>query len=70
MMEMSFINETLKMSLFPPERVKINFENTKRAPDVLAVKWKKTSKIPDQLFLATGMPPSPNTSRIVSHIWK
>jgi hypothetical protein len=39
--------------------VKIDIENTKRASDVTAIKWKKTAKICDQGFLATGIPPWP-----------
>jgi hypothetical protein len=44
---MSFINEIFKISLFLPEGVKSDFENTKRASDVKVVKWKKAAKIRD-----------------------
>jgi hypothetical protein len=47
--------------MFLPEVVKIDFENTKRASDVKAV------KIRHQIFLAPGIPPSPNTSKIICH---
>jgi hypothetical protein len=67
---MSFINEIFKISLFLPEGVKIDFENTTCAWDVKAVKWKKTEKIRDPVFLATGIPPSPNKSRIIGHTCK
>jgi hypothetical protein len=64
---MSFINETFKTSLFLPEGVKIDLENTKRMSDVKALKRKKTAKSRDQVFLATKIPPSPNTSTIIDH---
>jgi hypothetical protein len=48
---MSFINEIFEFSLFLPEGVKIDFENTQRASEVKAVKWGKTTKIRDQVFL-------------------
>jgi hypothetical protein len=41
---MSFIIEIFKISLFLPEGMKIDFENTKRASDGKAVKWIKDSK--------------------------
>jgi hypothetical protein len=41
---MLFINEIFQISLFPPEEVKIDFENTKHASDVKAVNSKKDSK--------------------------
>jgi hypothetical protein len=50
--------------------VKIDFENPKRASDIKAIKWKKTTKSRDQVFLATGIPPSPNTSSIIGDTWK
>jgi hypothetical protein len=56
-----------KISLLLPEGVKIDFENVKRTSDIQAVKWKKTAKIRDEVFLATGIPPSPNTSIIINH---
>jgi hypothetical protein len=59
-----------KISLFLSEGVKIDFENTECASDVMAVKWAKIGKIRDQIFMAPGIPPSPNTSRIVGHTWK
>jgi hypothetical protein len=67
---MSFINEIFKISLFLPEGVRIDFENTKRTSDVEAVKWKKTTKIRNQVFPAVRIPPSPNTSRTIGHTWK
>jgi hypothetical protein len=42
--QVSFINEIFKISLFLPEAVKIDFENAKRASDVKAVKWTKDNK--------------------------
>jgi hypothetical protein len=59
-----------KISLFLPEVVKIDFENTERVSDVKAVKRKKIAKIRDQVFLASGILPSPNKSRIIGHTWK
>jgi hypothetical protein len=67
---MSFICEIFKISLFLPEGVEIDFENTKRTSDVKAIRWKNTTKIRDQVSLATGIPPSPNRSRIIGHTWK
>jgi hypothetical protein len=69
-MQISFINEIFTISLFFPEGVKINFENMKRASDGEALKWKKTTKIRDQVFLAMGIPPAPNTSKMIGHTWK
>jgi hypothetical protein len=67
---MSFINEIFKNFLFLPEGVKIDFENANRASDVKAVKWKKTAKIRDQVFLAMRITSSRKTSRIIGHTWK
>jgi hypothetical protein len=65
---MSFGNKIFKISLFLLEEVKIGCENTKRMADVKVVKRKKAAKIRDQVFLATGIPSSPNTLRIIGHI--
>jgi hypothetical protein len=64
------MNDISKNSLFFPEGVKIDIENTKRPSDVKAVKWKKTAEVRDQVFLAAGIPASRNTSRIIGHPWK
>jgi hypothetical protein len=47
---MSFINEIFKISLFLPEVVKIDFENTKHASDVKEVKWKKHQRFVIKFF--------------------
>jgi hypothetical protein len=65
---MAFINEIFKISLFLPEEVKIDSEKTKGASDGRQYNRKKTADIRDQVFLATGIPPSPNTSRIIGHM--
>jgi hypothetical protein len=44
------MNAIFKNSLFLPEGVKIDFENTKHASDVKGGKWKRTAKIPDYVF--------------------
>jgi hypothetical protein len=43
-MQMSFIDEIFKISLFLPEGVKIDFENTKCVSDVTALKSTKDSE--------------------------
>jgi hypothetical protein len=63
------MNDTSKNSLFLPEVVKIDIENTKHPSDVKAVKWKKTVEVRDQVFLA-GVPASRNISRIIDRPWK
>jgi hypothetical protein len=67
---MSFINEIFKISLFLSVGVKIDFENVKCDLDAKGVKWQNTEKIRDQVLLATGILPLPNTSRINGHAWK
>jgi ribosomal silencing factor RsfS len=66
-MPMSFINKMLKISIFLPEGVTIDFENAKRASDVKAVELKKKAKIHDDVFLATGISPSRNTLRLIGN---
>jgi hypothetical protein len=64
------MNDISKNSLFLPEGVKIDIENTKRPSDVTAVKRKKTGEVRAQDFLVAGIPTSRNTSRIIGHAWK
>jgi hypothetical protein len=68
--KMSFVNEIFKISLFLPEGVKTAFENTKRASTLRQSNGQKTTRINDQVFLAMGIMPSLNTSRIIDHTWK
>jgi hypothetical protein len=64
------MNDISQNSLFLPEGMKIDIENTKRPYDVKAAKWKRTAEVRGQVFLAAGIPASRNTSRIIDHPWK
>jgi hypothetical protein len=64
------MNDISKKSLFLPEGVKIDIENTERPSDVDPVKWKKTAEVRDQVCLAAGLSTSRSTSRIIGHSWK
>jgi hypothetical protein len=50
------MNNISKNSLFLPEGVKIDFENTQPPFDAKAVKWKKTIGVRNQVFLAVEIP--------------
>jgi hypothetical protein len=62
-----FFNKVLRILLFLPEGMKIDFENTNRTSHVQAVKWRKPAKVRDQAFLAARLSPSPNASIIIAH---
>jgi hypothetical protein len=66
---MPFINERFKFSLFLPKGWKstlsiLNLHPTSRQSSG------KITKICDRVFLAIGIPPSPDILRIISHTWK